>query len=182
MLLALAIAFATAGVAVAASVNFGGGTISFPTANLSFSSASLAFPSGSIAFPSSLMATETAASVEVTLPADVLFDFDKAEIRPRAESTMHEIAEMVRARARGPVVIKGYTDALGKDAYNQALSERRANAVKAWLAKREGLVAVAFRPQGFGARDPVAPNRSADGSDNPEGRQLNRRVVIFMPK
>ena len=88
----------------------------------------------------------------------------------------------MRQKAHGPVVIQGYTDALGNDGYNQKLSERRAASVKAWLATREGLAAVPFTIAGFGARNPVAPNSKPDGSDNPEGRQLNRRVTLIIRK
>jgi photosystem I P700 chlorophyll a apoprotein A2 len=79
-------------------------------------------------------------------------------------------------------MIQGYTDALGNDAYNQRLSERRARAVKTWFATREGLASMTFLTSGYGARNPVAPNRDPDGSDNPAGRQLNRRVMLIIPK
>jgi photosystem I P700 chlorophyll a apoprotein A2 len=78
------------------------------------------------------------------------------------------------------VVIQGFTDALGNDAYNQRLSERRAAAVKTWFATRGGLASMSFTTTGFGARNPVAPNRNPDGSDNPDGRQLNRRVTLII--
>jgi outer membrane protein OmpA-like peptidoglycan-associated protein len=149
---------------------------------LSFPSEKLAFPSEALMFPSAPIQTETATTIEVTLPADILFDFDKAEIRPDAQRPLHEVAELVRQNAHGPVVIQGYTDALGNDGYNQKLSERRAASVKAWLATREGLAAVPFAIAGFGARNPVAPNSKPDGSDNPEGRQLNRRVTLIIRK
>ena len=174
-LLILALSLAVADSALANEVEFRSGPIAFPTATFSFSNAS-------IAFPSSFVTTVTAASIEVTLPTDILFDFDKSDVRPQAEGALREIAAMVHAEAHGPVTIKGYTDALGKDAYNQSLSERRANAIKTWLMKREGLGAIAFKTVGYGARDPVAPNRNADGSDNSAGRQLNRRVTLVISR
>lgn len=149
---------------------------------LAFPSEKLAFPSEALMFPSAPIQTETATTIEVTLPADILFDFDKADIRPDAQGPLHEVAELVRQKAHGPVVIHGYTDALGNDGYNQKLSERRAASVKVWLATREGLASVPFTIVGFGARNPVAPNRKPDGSDNPEGRQLNRRVTLIIRK
>jgi outer membrane protein OmpA-like peptidoglycan-associated protein len=142
----------------------------------------LTFPIGPIDFPSNLTTSETATTIEVTLPADVLFDFDKANIRPDAQGPLHEAAQLLRDKTRGPVAIQGYTDALGNDAYNQRLSERRASAVKMWFVTREGLASVRFLTSGFGPRDPVAPNRNLDGSDNPEGRQLNRRVTLIIHK
>jgi outer membrane protein OmpA-like peptidoglycan-associated protein len=142
----------------------------------------LTFPIGPIDFPSSLVTNETATTIEVTLPADILFDFDKADIRADAQGPLHEAAQLLRDKARGPVMIQGYTDALGNDGYNQRLSERRARAVEMWFVTREGLASVKFLTSGFGPRNPVAPNRKPDGSDNPEGRQLNRRVTLVIHK
>jgi outer membrane protein OmpA-like peptidoglycan-associated protein len=163
-------------------LTFPSGQLSFPTGTLSFPAGTLSFPAGTIAFPSNLTTTETASTIEVTLSADVLFDFDKADIRVEAQKPLHEVAQLLREKARGTVTIQGYTDALGNDAYNQRLSERRAAAVKTWLVTREGLSAMPFATAGFGARNPVAPNRKPDGSDNPEGRQLNRRVTLIIRK
>ena len=67
----------------------------------------------------------------------MLFDFDKSDLRAEAASTLHNLADLIRAKAHGRVAIRGYTDALGKDAYNLHLSERRAASVKTWLASRE---------------------------------------------
>jgi outer membrane protein OmpA-like peptidoglycan-associated protein len=133
-------------------------------------------------FPITLDTRETPSTIEVTLAADVLFDFDKADLRAEAASTLHNLADLIRAKAHGPVGIRGYTDALGKDPYNQRLSERRAASVKTWLVGHEQLAAATLATSGFGARDPVAPNRKPDGSDNPEGRQLNRRVTVLIRK
>ena len=161
---------------------FGAAGPAFRSGPLAFQSRPLAFPSAAIVFQSGPAKTETASTIEVTLPADILFDFDKAEIRPDAQKPLHEVAELVRAKAHGPVEIRGYTDALGSDAYNQKLSERRAASVKTWLATKEGLSSVHFATIGFGARNPVAPNRKPDGSDDPDGRQLNRRVTLIIRK
>lgn len=154
----------------------------FRSSEIVFRSAPITFPSTSIAFPSAPLQTETPTTIEITLPADVLFDFDKAELRTDALDALRELAGIIRAKARGQVTIQGYTDALGADAYNQKLSERRANAVKIWLVSREGVATKALTASGFGARNPVAPNRKPDGSDDPDGRQLNRRVTIVIRK
>ena len=66
--------------------------------------------------------------------------------------------------------------------YNQKLSERRAQAVKAYLMKDGGLQNVVFNVKGFGAEHPIAANTKPDGTDNPDGRQKNRRVEIVMRK
>ena len=154
----------------------------FSSSPLTFGAEPLTLSQAPLNFPSEPIRTETATTIEVTLPADVLFDFDKADIRPTAQKALREVADMIRAKAQGPVTIQGYTDALGKDPYNQSLSERRANAVKGWLVTRESLPATRLATAGFGPRNPVAPNQKPDGSDDPDGRQLNRRVTLIMRK
>lgn len=125
---------------------------------------------------------ETAEEVRIELAADVLFDFDKAEIRPEASDALRRVGDVIREQAKGGVTIVGHTDAKGTEAYNQTLSQRRANAVRDWLVKEAGLSGVRFQTSGEGARKPVAPNAKPDGSDDPEGRQKNRRVEITVRK
>jgi len=87
------------------------------------------------------------------------------------------------AGAAGKAVrIEGHTDAKGSEAYNKQLSIRRAESVKSWLIEKEGLGDRSFSTEGFGAKKPVAPNVKPDGSDDPEGRQKNRRVEIVLSK
>lgn len=138
----------------------------------------LAFPEVDVTFRSNLVRTEQAGAIEVNLPADVLFDFDKAELRADGRETLHEVAALLLERPRRSIAITGHTDGIGTDAYNQRLSERRAVAVKTWLVSREGIKSPPIATSGRGARDPVASNRKPDGTDDPEGRQLNRRVTI----
>jgi outer membrane protein OmpA-like peptidoglycan-associated protein len=156
--------------------------VSFATASLSaaYPVESLSFPIDTLNFRSEPITTETATTIEVILPADVLFDFDKADVRADAQQPLHEVAQIIRDEAHGPVMIQGYTDAIGNDAYNQRLSDRHAAAVKAWLVTRAGLASMQFQTGGFGSRNPVAPNRNPDGSDNPAGRQMNRRVTFVV--
>lgn len=129
-----------------------------------------------------LQMKETELAVQIDLPADVLFDFDKATLRPAAQQALTDAANVVRTKAKGTVRISGYTDGKGAKAYNQKLSEKRALAVRDFLVKEAGLRGVAFDTHGFGADKPVAPNTKPDGSDNPEGRQQNRRVEILIRK
>jgi len=125
---------------------------------------------------------ETATEIRIELAADVLFDFDKADIRQDAASALHQVADIIRDKSRGRAVrIEGHTDAKGSDAYNQKLSDRRAQSVQQWLAQKEGLKG-RMATQGFGAKRPVAPNNKPDGADDPEGRQKNRRVEIVLAK
>jgi outer membrane protein OmpA-like peptidoglycan-associated protein len=167
---------------IARAANYPTGNLTFAGGEVRFPTGSINFPSHALSFPTGLMRTESPTTIEVTLPADILFDFDKSDIRNDAQGALRELAQLLRDKARGPVTIQGYTDALGSDAYNQKLSERRAAAVKTWLGTWEGLSAMPFTVAGFGARNPVAPNRHPDGSDNPEGRQLNRRVTLIIRK
>ncbi len=128
-----------------------------------------------------LTVQESDTEVRIDLAADVLFDFDKADLLPKAEETLQKAAVLIRQRnAKGTVRIEGHTDAKGSDAYNQKLSERRAEAVKGWF-ESHGLPQH-FATAGFGAKKPVAPNTKADGSDDPEGRAKNRRVEIVVKK
>lgn len=117
--------------------------------------------------------------IYIALPADTLFEFDKAEIRAEAEANLRTLAQLI-GKTQGTVQLKGYTDAKGEDAYNLRLSEQRANAVKAWLAGN-GVPETRLQAVGFGEADPVAPNQKPDGSDDESGRAKNRRVVAVIP-
>ncbi len=130
----------------------------------------------------SLAVKETPTEVRIDLSADVLFDFDKADILPKAQQTLTQAAGIIRDKAKGDVRIDGYTDAKGTDAHNQPLSERRAAAVETWFKTKGNLKNVSFVMHGFGAKNPVAPNTKPDGSDDPDGRQKNRRVEIIIHK
>jgi len=120
----------------------------------------------------------TPQETRIELPADILFDFDKADIRPSAADALKKVAALLRERAKGPVHIEGHTDAKGGATYNQNLSERRAESVRKWLVEREGLASFEFAIEGLGATRPKVPNTKPDGSDDPDGRQTNRRVEI----
>jgi outer membrane protein OmpA-like peptidoglycan-associated protein len=125
---------------------------------------------------------ETATEVRIDLAADVLFDYDKSDILPKAQQTLAQAAQVIREKAKGTVRIEGYTDAKGFDVYNQKLSYRRAASVKSWFVNKENLRKVSFETQGFGAKNPIASNTKPDGSDDPAGRQKNRRVEIILRK
>jgi outer membrane protein OmpA-like peptidoglycan-associated protein len=110
--------------------------------------------------------------------SDFLFDFDRAELRTEAEPALAELARRV-AQANKMVMIEGHTDAKGTHSYNQTLSERRATAVRIALVER-GLGYEKLNIRGFGKMRPVVPNEHADGTDDPEGRQRNRRVEVVI--
>src|SRR3990170_92288 len=82
---------------------------------------------------------ETDTEIRIELAADVLFDFDKANLRPPAQQTLKQGAAIIRERAKGTVRVEGHTDSKGSDPYNQKLSVGRANSVKNWLIQKEGL-------------------------------------------
>jgi len=130
----------------------------------------------------SLQVKETATEIHIQLAADVLFDFDRADILPKAAAPLKQAAAVIREKGRGTVRIDGYTDSKGSNGHNQQLSARRADAVKNWLVAKEGLKGAKFVAAGFGSQRPVAPNTKPDGSDNPEGRHKNRRVEIIVQK
>lgn len=130
----------------------------------------------------SLDVKETPTEVRIDLSADVLFDFDKSDLLPKAQQTLSQAAGIIHDKAKGTVRIDGYTDAKGADAYNQHLSERRAAAVETWFKTQGNLQSFSFVTRGFGAKNPVAPNTKPDGSDDPDGRQKNRRVEIVFQK
>lgn len=116
-------------------------------------------------------------AISIDLPADVLFDFDKSDLRADAAAPLHKAGELIKSYATAPLTVLGHTDGKGTDAYNDALSLRRAQAVARALRAQTGRQAAV---QGLGKRQPVAPNTTPDGRDDPEGRQLNRRVQILI--
>jgi len=124
---------------------------------------------------------ETPRGTRLTVQNDVLFDFDKATLRPAAREALERVADLIRDRHPPSVRIIGYTDSIGSDAYNRDLSERRARAVEGWLASEGGSGLPPMRTEGRGENDPVAPN-TVDGRDNPEGRQQNRRVEVLLER
>jgi outer membrane protein OmpA-like peptidoglycan-associated protein len=118
----------------------------------------------------------------IDLPADVLFDFDKANIRPDAVPRLEKLARLIQQSGSVMVQVNGYTDSKGSDAYNMKLSQRRAAAIAQWLASKEGIESERLRTKGYGESQPAAPNVNPDGSDNLEGQRTNRRVQVIIPR
>lgn len=116
-----------------------------------------------------------------TLPADVLFDFDKATIRSDAEVSLQQISSSIAQRfPNARLEIDGFTDSKGSDDYNLNLSKQRSESVRQWLIQNRNMQPNLLTTKGLGEAQPVAPNTNPDGSDNPEGRQKNRRVEIVV--
>ena len=116
---------------------------------------------------------------QYALPADVLFPFNSAVLRPEAQAALAETLGQIRAVYPYPAIrVVGHTDSIGSDAVNDELSMRRAEAVKAWLIGAAIPPSVVFA-EGRGKREPVAPNTQPNGADNPAGRAQNRRVQLI---
>ncbi|NDI26674.1 MAG: OmpA family protein [Burkholderiaceae bacterium] len=109
---------------------------------------------------------------KITLQADTLFDFDKSTLKSAGVATLNKLAQDIKKMKLEVVIIVGYTDSVGTDAYNIALGQRRANAVKAFLTNDGGVEATRVYTESKGKADPVASNATA------EGRAKNRRAVI----
>jgi len=116
----------------------------------------------------------------IELAADVLFDFDKANLKPSAVSSLQTVAKRIRESSRGDVRVEGHTDSKGSNEYNQTLSEKRAVSVRDWFVSDGGLSSVQFVTKGFGELKPVVSNTTEKGGDDPIGRQRNRRVEIII--
>jgi outer membrane protein OmpA-like peptidoglycan-associated protein len=127
-----------------------------------------------------LGALVTAEKIKIELDADVLFDFDKYSLRPEAADTLGKVGKVVSGYPNAPLLIEGHTDAKGTHPYNMKLSENRAGAVKQWLVSNAGVQGSRIQTSGWGETKPVAPNTNPDGSDNPKGRQKNRRVDLTL--
>jgi len=115
---------------------------------------------------------ETSRGIVISL-SDILFDVNRATLKPGAESNVRRIAAILQQYPDRQIAVEGHTDATGSDAYNQTLSEERAASVRASLVAG-GVPEGQITSTGFGKTQPVATN------DTPAGRQQNRRVEIIV--
>ncbi len=120
--------------------------------------------------------------IQISLSGDILFDFDKWNIKPEAEETLAKIAKITNELKKKNILIEGHTDSKGSSSYNLKLSQKRADSIRNWFVKKGGLSQVKFATKGYGESRAIAPNKKADGSDNPKGRAKNRRVEIRLRK
>jgi len=111
--------------------------------------------------------------IAVGLTNDILFDFNRAALRPESQATLRSLANNFRQYPDEVITVEGHTDNVGSADYNQGLSERRAHSVRSYLID-EGVASSHIEARGYGESRPKATNST------PEGRQLNRRVEIHI--
>ena len=116
-------------------------------------------------------AAPVAAASKVTYAADAFFDFDKSVVKPAGKAKLDDLVSKVKGINLEVIIAVGHTDSIGSDAYNQKLSVRRAEAVKAYLVSK-GIEKNRIYTEGKGEKQPVASNKTK------EGRAKNRRVEV----
>jgi outer membrane protein OmpA-like peptidoglycan-associated protein len=109
--------------------------------------------------------------IKITFDSGILFDFDKADLRPVAKTNLQKLGVILNKYADTNVLIEGHTDSKGSDQYNLDLSRRRAQSVSGYVAGL-GVDSARFTTMGYGEAQPIATN------DTDEGRQQNRRVEL----
>ena len=128
-------------------------------------------PAPKAAAPAAKPAPAPAAATKVTYAADAFFDFDKAALKKEGKAKLDDLVGKVKGISLEVIIAVGHTDSVGTDAYNQKLSVRRAEAVKAYLVSK-GIEKNRVYTEGKGEKQPVADNKTK------EGRAKNRRVEI----
>ncbi|QTE29046.1 OmpA family protein [Pengzhenrongella sicca] len=124
--------------------------------------------------------TGTVCGTVIRLDANVLFEFDRAEVQPDGQAYLQRVATLLAAVGSPRAQINGYTDQVGDEEYNVDLSTRRADAVRDLLVGF-GLSPDSLSTAGLGETRPLRPETHPDGTDDPAARQLNRRVEIVLP-
>ncbi len=112
---------------------------------------------------------------------NVFFDFDKWDLRPESFVELDRVAELLEENPAIEIEMSAHTDSRGSDDYNLKLSDNRARSVMEYIISK-AISSTRIISHGYGETVPVVPNSNADGSDNPENRQLNRRVEFKILK
>ena len=121
--------------------------------------------------PRAAPAPQAPAASKVTYAADAFFDFDKATLKPAGKAKLDDLVGKVKGINLEVIIAVGHTDSVGSDVYNQKLSVKRAESVKAYLVSK-GIEKNRIYTEGKGEKQPVADNKTT------EGRTKNRRVEI----
>jgi outer membrane protein OmpA-like peptidoglycan-associated protein len=112
---------------------------------------------------------------------NVFFDFDKYDLRPESNTELNRVILFLNEYPNIEIEMSAHTDSKGSDEYNLTLSANRAKSVMDYIISK-GISKSRIVSKGYGETKPVADNANADGTDNPEGRQLNRRVEFTIMK
>jgi outer membrane protein OmpA-like peptidoglycan-associated protein len=125
--------------------------------------------------PAICLVKDVPAVEEVVVMDNVYYDFDKAILKTASHASLDKLVEMLNAHPDMVIELSAHTDNKGNETYNQRLSEARAQACVNYLISK-GIDKNRLQARGYGSTQPIAPNTNDDGSDNPEGRQQNRRT------
>ena len=106
---------------------------------------------------------------------NIYFDFDQSNIRADAGIELDKLVELLNDNPEIKIEMSSHTDSVASDSYNIELSQRRAESTVSYLI-RKGIAADRLVAKGYGESKPIARNTNPDGTDNPEGRQRNRRT------
>ncbi len=123
-----------------------------------------------------LNAETTIEGIKFNLSDNILFEFDKYHVRAAAKPTLEKVNQVLTHFKDARILINGHTDSKGTDVYNIELSQKRAAAVKYYFVNNFQAEPTRIQTQGIGKSQPIASNTNSDGSDNPQGREKNRRV------
>ena len=124
----------------------------------------------------SLFLEKVIANKEITLK-NIYFDFNSDSLKAESKFELDTLNQILVDNPNFTIEIGAHTDDVGKSDYNLTLSQKRAQSVVNYLIAK-GINQNRLIAQGYGLTKPIAPNKNEDGTDNPEGRQLNRRIVF----
>jgi outer membrane protein OmpA-like peptidoglycan-associated protein len=113
--------------------------------------------------------------------SNILYEFDKATLTKSSMLVLDTLYDIMKDNPSFVIELSSHTDGKGSDPYNLKLSQARAQSCVDYLIKK-GIAKKRMVPVGYGMRKPVAPNKNPDGSDNPDGRAINRRTEFKITK
>lgn len=153
--------------------------------NVSYEAEGYLFESDNLLIPESTVYAEVEKPVELApikagekiILNNIFFEFDSDEITANSRVELAKLERLMKNNPSVKIEISGHTDSKGSDAYNLKLSQKRAEAVVKYLVNR-GIYAKRMIAVGFGETRPIAINENEDGSDNEEGRAMNRRIEL----